>query len=401
MRPEGSPGPRTAAGVPQAWPWARQDLSPLVEVALVFLASRILVYFFVWWSRFFITPNTVVFLPETQTGLPWWLDWSTHWDGIWYFSIVRDGYQLPEPGMGSNLAFWPLFPALLKVLTFLFGQAHLALLAAVLSNGCFFFALWAFRYLVALDASPNVARRTLFYVAFFPTSFFYSAAYPESLFLLGLALAWYFVRKGRLFFAGSFGAAATLAHVPGVLVFFPLLLERLRRAPGGEGSGLSWRLAWLLLAPGALLGFLAYQGLVVGDAFGFLRAAQGWRHTLAWPWTDIIAVWGWVLPGGKEDPREAIPLLATLGALAVTAASMRTLRASYLLWVMSVLLLYLSLPSPQPLISMGRYVLHLFPLFITLARWGEHPWVNRGLLAFFLPGLGICTGLFTNWHWVG
>lgn len=372
----------------------------LGDVAFAFALSRTLVYLFVWASQSVVAPSVIAFLPEYQTGLPWWLDWGAHWDGWWYLSIVREGYQAAEPGQESNLAFWPLYPLALKAATMAFGMERPELMALLTSNGALLLGLWAFRLLVGLDLPAAGARRATLYLALFPTSFFYSAYYPESLFLLTTALAWYAARRGRIWLAGAAGAAATLTHVPGGLLIFPLLWERY---PRDGRVTLPWARsnAGLALLPLAGLGFLVYLKTVVGDAFAFLKAAQGWQHTWSWPWSQLLAVWSWVLPGDRWDPRELAPLLFTLGALALFVAALGRLRKPYLLWVALLLLLYLSASSPQPLISMPRYALHLFPLVLPLAVWGERPWVNRGVLAVFITLLGVMSALFARWHWVG
>jgi len=53
------------------------------------------------------------------------------------------------------------------------------------------------------------------------------------------------------------------------------------------------------------------------------------------------------------------------------------------------------------LMSQRRYVWVLFPAFILLARWGEHPWADRLITTLSLLGLGLFTALFANWYWVG
>ncbi|MBI2886659.1 MAG: hypothetical protein HYY02_05575 [Chloroflexi bacterium] len=372
----------------------------LGDAAFAYALSRGLVYLFVWASQSLVTPSVIAFLPQYQTGLPWWLDWGAHWDGWWYLSIVREGYQPVVAGQESNLAFWPLYPTALKVATLAFGMERLELLALLTSNGALLLGLWAFRLLVGLDLPAAGARRATLYLALFPASFFYSAYYPESLFLLASSLAWYAVRRGHIWHGGAAGAAATLTHVPGGLLLFPLLWERYPR--GGRVS-FTWLRSniGLLLLPLAGLGYLLYLRVAVGDPFAFLRAARGWQHTLSWPWSQLVAVWSWVLPGEGWDPREVAPLLFTLGALALFVAALGRLRKPYLLWTALLLLLYLSAASPQPLISMPRYALHLFPLMIPLALWGERPWVNRGVLAVFITLLGVMAALFARWHWVG
>jgi hypothetical protein len=51
--------------------------------------------------------------------------------------------------------------------------------------------------------------------------------------------------------------------------------------------------------------------------------------------------------------------------------------------------------------SQRRYVWVLFPAFIILARWGENPWVDRGVTTASLMALSLFTALFANWYWVG
>ena len=56
--------------------------------------------------------------------------------------------------------------------------------------------------------------------------------------------------------------------------------------------------------------------------------------------------------------------------------------------------------STSSLMSMPRFALVLFPMFIILALWGERPWVNNVIVAFSLPLLGLFTVLFADWYWV-
>jgi hypothetical protein len=56
--------------------------------------------------------------------------------------------------------------------------------------------------------------------------------------------------------------------------------------------------------------------------------------------------------------------------------------------------------SMQPLVSMSRYVLVLFPLFCLLGKWGQKPWVNRLIVyAGFLAALYFSAQFF-SWGWV-
>ena len=59
------------------------------------------------------------------------------------------------------------------------------------------------------------------------------------------------------------------------------------------------------------------------------------------------------------------------------------------------------LGSPQPLVSMARYTLEVFPAFLLLAGWGASPRVNRLVLYLSLLGLLFFSAQFAMWGWVG
>jgi hypothetical protein len=52
------------------------------------------------------------------------------------------------------------------------------------------------------------------------------------------------------------------------------------------------------------------------------------------------------------------------------------------------------------LMSMPRFALVLFPMFVILALWGGKAWINNAIVAFSLPLLGLFTVLFADWYWV-
>ena len=52
------------------------------------------------------------------------------------------------------------------------------------------------------------------------------------------------------------------------------------------------------------------------------------------------------------------------------------------------------------LMSQRRYMWVLFPAFILLAEWGEHPWVDKVVTAVSLPLLALFTALYANGYWV-
>jgi hypothetical protein len=61
----------------------------------------------------------------------------------------------------------------------------------------------------------------------------------------------------------------------------------------------------------------------------------------------------------------------------------------------------LRMTTSQPLVSMVRYVLALFPVFIVLGGWGRNAWVNRLLVYSSVPLQLYLSAQFLMWGWVG
>ena len=56
--------------------------------------------------------------------------------------------------------------------------------------------------------------------------------------------------------------------------------------------------------------------------------------------------------------------------------------------------------STSSLMSMPRFALVLFPMFMMFGVWGARASVNNAIVAFSLPILGLYTVLFADWYWV-
>jgi hypothetical protein len=85
----------------------------------------------------------------------------------------------------------------------------------------------------------------------------------------------------------------------------------------------------------------------------------------------------------------------------VLAAGWRRLPRAYALYAAaSLIAVSVRYVDTQPLNSMIRYVLPLFPLFMILGAWGQNRWVMRALAYSFVP-LGLyLSAQFFLWGWV-
>ena len=66
----------------------------------------------------------------------------------------------------------------------------------------------------------------------------------------------------------------------------------------------------------------------------------------------------------------------------------------------SLLIILIRIVETQPLISMSRYALTLFPVFYTLSLAGEHPSVRRTIAYTFILLNLYLSAQFFSWGWV-
>lgn len=361
---------------------------------------------------------------------------AARWDAVWYLTIAHDGYG--SPGDHPQAAFYPLYPLLMRIVGWLVGSPLLA--GILISLVCLLAALVLLHRLATIELGARDARGTVLLVAFFPTALFLSAVYSESLFLLLSVGAFLAARQGRWAWAGALGALAALTRNSGVLLLVPLLLlflygPRADRAtvpaadPALAGRRVRWRprhpltpqALWLALVPAGLALYLGWCWLALDDPLAPFGAQQLWlRHfePLGAATGGVEAAWLGLrqLVHGAPEPRyftenggdpfevagQSLMLLGFLVfALVALVGVLRRLPIAYGAYVAVALAIALSYPvDAQPLISLPRYLVVLFPLQMWLARWaGERGGVERAV-GVSAALLGLFAAAFAHWTFV-
>jgi hypothetical protein len=209
------------------------------------------------------------------------------WDAQFYVQIAQQGYpsgySYTSSGQlaGSNLAFFPLYPVLIRIVHGLTGLAP-ATAALVVAWVCAAVAAVVVHRLVTRLYSARVAGFAVALVFCQPMAVSLWLAYTESLFLALAAGALLAMRKESWIWAGvlSLGAGLTrstgLAVAAALVVAVLLAVRRERR--------LHWRMA-LGCAVGCVgtPAYLAWVGLRVGQLDGWSRIqSAGWGTS--WDW---------------------------------------------------------------------------------------------------------------------
>ena len=325
-----------------------------------------------------------------------WLDWWRNWDSFYYLDIARDGY-----GLDNRAAFYPLFPLLIKVFSYIFGFK----IGALVVN---FLALWGaligFYKLIKLDFKSSLAWRALSYLLIFPTAIFLNAYYTETIFLCLAIWIFYLVRNKKWYLAATLGFFIGLARIEGQIFLLLMVYEYLRTIDF-KLAQIDWKKIILFFSP--LLGLGCYALFLyfkLGDPWFFIKIqAIGWGHHFSWPWDPVIdylaivvyhteiAVSGYYLS-------RAIDLFFFLGTFILGILVALKVRASYGLYVM---LATLMTSFSGDLVSANRRSLMSFPIVILLAKWGKNPIVNFLIILLFGVFFNLFLLRFINGLWVG
>lgn len=318
------------------------------------------------------------------------------WDTLWYLLIATRGYAPDD----STIYRPPLYPLLMRLTgDVLGGQAMLG--GLVVSTMAYLLALWLFYRLTAWELDEATARRSVVYLALFPTAFFFLAGYAESLFLLFSVASFYAARRGRWGLAGVAGLLASVARLQGSIVLLPLIVEYVHQR-GFSRRLLSRDLLGLAAVPLGMIAFMAYVYGVVGadSPLTPFQLVRGTLYHLTWPGQ---ALWDgvWVIVTGQFFYADVLDLASIVLFMVLTVVALRRLPLAYSVYMAVSLWIILSRTGfPQPLISASRLVLPLFPGFMVLGLWGRNPWVHRLIVYPSLLLLLILTGIFAAWGWV-
>jgi len=288
-----------------------------------------------------------------------WLEIWNRWDASHYLRLAEHGYATSGDTRVS-LVFFPLYPWLVRGAAF-FVRNYMA--AAFVVSGIASIAVGLLlQKLVRLDESEAVARNTVWFLFIFPTSYFLHIAYTESLFLaltLGCFLA---ARNERWELAGLLGAGACLTRVNGLILGFALATEVIHQYWKTRRINLRW--LWIGVVPLGFLGYLWLNHELTGDYFAFTKIMhEHWYKKFASPWFGIHDLW---LRALGLNVNEGLNELVAVAILSIcTVWSWFRLRPSYSVWIT---LNWVLITSTAFVLSVPRYTLTLFPVFILFAR---------------------------------
>jgi hypothetical protein len=354
------------------------------------------------------------------------------YDGNWYELIVTRGYSLNAPGQQANVAFFPAYPLLVRVVDVVVRDAVLAGILVTALAGCG--AVVLFHRWCCERVGPDLARAAVAVLLAYPYVWYlFGAVYADAVFLAAALGAFVLLDRGHPVWAGLAGVVATAARPVGVAVVLGLVAVTLQRAadrPGPPARGLvdRWRgrLRWsdaaVLTSIGGLAAWSTYLWVRFDDPllFSKIQGASGWdqeggphtwfkvtlvdniRHLPQWigdavdnpgifgysPWSSVLYTLGTVFQG-----------LLVLGAFLLVPRIARRLGWGYALYVAAVM--GIPLLGSKDFQGCGRYLLAAFPVFLVVAQALEpRPALRRAALVGGTLALVLLTSLYARGYYV-
>lgn len=339
----------------------------IVQILSLFMASRVALALIGMCAR-------IVFSGEK----PWnyinilWLDIWGVWDTGWYLNIAENGYSsLPQNPEGQHTyAFFPLYPYLVRAVSVITQNTFVS--GIIVSNICLIVACVFLYKLIRIDADNDTAHRAVKYLVLFPVAFVFSGIFTESLFLMLLVLSFYFGRKEQWLFAGISGFFLALTRSIGVFAIIPLGLMYLYQRKFSLKS-VTPQVLWLLAIPLGLVTFMVFNYYLTGDPLAFVHVQSEWGRQFLGPWAAFAQGWN------SGDFSMQFECIFTVIVSIFLITSFKKIPFHYfVLSAYSILI-----PLSTSVMSMPRYTLVIFPLFILLAQYTKKPVYDMWLTVMF------------------
>lgn len=336
-----------------------------------------------------------IFSDQPIDGWQSYLKLWARWDADNYLYIAERGYA-PVGEKRFLLVFFPFYPFLIALFETITGSY---LLSAFIVSGVASIVLGLlFRLLVNLDFSEKTAQTAVLYLFIFPTGYFLHIPYTESLFLALVVGCFWAARSERWIVAGIFGFLACQTRINGIILFPALLFEIWEQYRNTGKVNRRW--AIIALIPASFLLYLLLNYRITGNALMFLEyQRENWSRYFRLPFHGFREKYRTIV---DQNPANAIMvgfqelLFVAIGFLAIVLG-WKYLRKSYQTWMIANWLLFV---STSYILSVPRYTLTMFPIFILMALAARKDWRLNVLFALWsILYLGLFTSMFIRGQW--
>ncbi|MGH2557902.1 MAG: mannosyltransferase family protein, partial [Thermomicrobiales bacterium] len=330
------------------------------------------------------------------------LDGWARWDTAHYVNLALHGYSSDNPSPHDGLGFFPLYSLLMRGLVELTGAAptpaNLAFAGLVVANACFFVAVALLARCAADTFGAEASKNATLLLCVAPFSFFFNAAYTESLFLVLSLASLSAAARGRWWWAAAFAGLVTGARLVGLALPAALLFLAWRRRASPRDL-----LAVCLISPLGIAAFFAYTWLAHDNLFAYFDAQATWGG-----WDEHVRFYlDLFLTHPNEalrgDPRHLIIILnVALAALYLAFVPAIWRRLNPGIAAFSILLIVIQTAATW--VSLGRYLLPAVGLYLVaglmLTQPRCPPWVRDAVILGSTILLAALAVLYGHGFWV-
>jgi Gpi18-like mannosyltransferase len=358
------------------------------NVVLTVLLTKILVLMF-GAQAFQVIKEQPLYQQDSFLGI-----WK-RWDAAHYLKIAENGYT----AVGDDrflIVFFPLYPLAVRCASFLTGEY---LFAGFLVTGIASVAAGlVLRELVKLDHTDRTARLAVLFLFIFPTSYFLHIPYTESLFL-ALVIGCFLAARKRLWFTASIlGALGCMTRVNGLILIPALAFEVWEEYRETRKFNRGW--PFLGMVPAGFCLYLGLNYIVTGSPTTFLTYQHDhWHRYFRVPWEGIYETYKTISnPNVVDAQMQGVQeMLFVLIGFAATVIGWNWMRNSYRVWMIANWLMFV---STSFVLSVPRYTLTLFPLFILMALAAKRSWsLNVLFICWSILFLGLFSIQFVKGLW--
>lgn len=329
------------------------------------------------------------------------------WDSEWYQGIVTEGYSYRDATKAQNVAFFPSYPVLVKIVAMVsrvpnswsgLFVAHLSLLLA--------FILFHEYLKARFPDEATVRHCALIAFAIVPSGFFWRFAYSESTFLLFSLAAFYLMHRRSSLYAIAFCVGLATATRPvGVALLLPFLWHVVHREQR-MGARIQSLVKFAPLACWGIVAYMAYQYLEFGEPLAFVKTQQNWRMRPEVGFVDKAASYAALEPiwavyyrhsywyWDRLEPHNCpllslafwnpVALVSSFGLVAV-GWKRKWLLTEEALFAMGLMAIpYFTRAFDFCMLSQARFSSVVFPAYFTLGHLLKPAprWLKYGMLAF-------------------
>lgn len=333
------------------------------------------------------------------------LDGWARWDAAHYVAIAQMGYGGANPSPHGGLGFFPLYPLLMRGLVELSGAsptpARLALAGLIISNAAFLAVVATVAWIGARQFGDQVGTQAALFLCVAPFSFFFNAAYTESLFLAFSLFTLIAASHGRWWWAGLFAGLASATRLLGLALAPAILVLAWKRGIRLRNAVISACLS----ASGTML-YGLYCWWKFDNPLAYFDAQATWGG-----WNEHVRFYAELffrhprqaLGGRPEDLIVLIDVLVAAGYFALLPVVWRRLDPGLAMFSTLIVVVQGALVW----VSLGRYVLPAAGVYLGAAlvfhgdegtgRWG---WLREPLVVCSSLLLSFLAVLYALGFWV-